>query len=249
MLRKSLALPFVFTLATFGSILPVPQTALAAALPGDSLNIGPMNTADSNTVDANSHSAAIGEMNDLSGAARSAAIGYENTPVNSDASLLAGYWNMADGFALAAFGMANYVYDSANLASGTYNTVHGSANLVAGNMNYLGSSGSILFSDSTALFGWGNQGNNLAACLVAGTLNELDTATDSAAIGHGLILGPGTQSQVVVGQYNAPDVGARFIVATGTNANNPSNAFTVFANGDVIIKKRQGDILMGEFGN
>lgn len=39
-----------------------------------------------------------------------------------------------------------------------------------------------------------------------------------------------------------------FVVGNGSSAANPNNAFTIYKNGNVIISKAQGDILMGEFG-
>ena len=251
MLHKSLAMPFAFALASFCSVLLAPSILLAAAVTGDPLNIGPMSTADSNVVDANSHSAAIGERNSLVGSTHSVAIGYAGKLENSDNSLLAGISNTVSGYAQAVFGESNYVYDGDNLTGGGFNWVYGWANLVAGDSNHLFNTDfATMTAESTAVFGRWNTGDNLMACLISGQNNLIDTAIDSAAIGHGLILDAGSESLVMVGQYNEHGpaaANARFIVASG-NETIRSNAFTVYADGRVIIKKRQGDILMGEFG-
>lgn len=58
---------------------------------------------------------------------------------------------------------------------------------------------------------------------------------------------------LVIGHYPTlnplPEPEGAFIVGNGTGAFSGSNAFSVFTNGKVILKKRQGNVLMGEFGN
>ena len=245
MLRKAFAMPFAFALASICSILPVSPIALAAAVTGDPLNIGA-----NNSISGGSASAVIGDTNQLIDASGSTVIGSANSLSSSSYILMVGDQNMSNlAMSGAAIGEMNYLYDYFNVAFGAYNSVAGWVNSAFGDSNHISNDDANVTAESSVFTGMYNHGNNLIACLVGGSNNQLDYATNSAAIGEGLILGPGTQAQVVVGQYNAPDANARFVVATGTDAYNPKNAFTVFANGDVIIKKRQGDILMGEFGN
>lgn len=138
-----------------------------------------------------------------------------------------------------AIGDYNIVLSDVSFAVGYGHEVSGSTcDFVAGDGNQLLVTGGFGGSESNAMFGISNLGNNLMACLVAGTLNDVDAATDSAAIGHGLILSAGTQSQIVVGQYNAPAAAnARFIVATGTDSDPQyrKNAFMVYDNGSADL--------------
>lgn len=64
-------------------------------------------------------------------------------------------------------------------------------------------------------------------------------------------------ASVAIGKYNVgggdPDgwdaADAVFEIGIGTGEEAKRNALTVYKNGNVVIPKRQGDILMGEFGN
>jgi hypothetical protein len=64
-------------------------------------------------------------------------------------------------------------------------------------------------------------------------------------------------ASTVVGRFNVIqgtsygwfDTEPLFVVGNGTDAQHPKDALVVKKNGDVVVTKRQGDIMMGEFGN
>jgi len=70
------------------------------------------------------------------------------------------------------------------------------------------------------------------------------------------VLGRGLYNQynsaTLVGQYNDTgvpyDSGLLFAIGNGADATHRSNAFEVYTSGKITMP-RQGDVLMGEFGN
>ena len=206
---------------------------------------------DPNPIVAN-RSAAVGGGNTIAGCA-SLGIGFGNQQLNGYCTVLIGEFNLAEtcysGLTVGSYNRTNGFY---NINAGADNSVWGSANFVMGSMNEINEDPLSGWSGCNGVFGQYNSTTNGVNCLIVGENNELKNPTaDSAAIGHGLILDSGATSQIVVGQYNEHGTAianARFVVANGTAANSPSNAFIVYANGDVRIPKRQGDIQMGEFG-
>ena len=247
-LRKLFAMPLTFALASFCSISLVPTTAHAAAVTGDPLNIGTDNTFTSCFA-----LGAIGNANVISGSDNSVVVGAGNSITLSSYVFVTGSWNTLNLAASgAAIGDSNNLSGYFNFVSGYWNTISGWVDFVMGEMNELLNTDTNVMAESTALFGKYSHGDNLIACLMAGTENHGDYATDSAAIGQGLILGPGTQSQVVVGQYNVADTNPLLIVGNGTSTGPRSNALVVHRNGDVNISgvlrvPQSGDISMGEF--
>jgi hypothetical protein len=79
----------------------------------------------------------------------------------------------------------------------------------------------------------------------------------STALGNDLAVS--SYACVAVGQYNLAQTGQNstawvstddlFVIGNGTASNSTANAVVVSKNGSVTIKKRQGDIIMGSFGN
>ncbi len=144
----------------------------------------------------------------------------------TDRSLLVGSYNTTtydeytDGYPIESF-----VIGSFNWMDGDYSAIVGRNNSLS--RMYLGEPGSFEWRKpkysmiiGRGLFGWHDN------CLIAGKFNK--TFSDRFV--------PPSGPQPI------------FVLGNGT-AQNRSNALAVFDNGDVIIPKRQGDILMGEFGD
>ena len=88
-----------------------------------------------------------------------------------------------------------------------------------------------------------------------GSTNEI-TGIGGTALGVGLTAD--SYCAVVAGTYNEPTGGDLdsaepgdpvFVVGNGISPTEPSNAFVVKRNGDVIITKAQGDISMGIYAD
>lgn len=178
-------------------------------------------------------------------------------------SMIIGNGNTAGGYTLLV-GAANvnggYGYGQA--AIGENNTT-ASCSLVVGLTNYTEQSGSFAVGTGNTLWNVGYNSfalgkDNSVEGKASGALgfdNEvLGASTNPAiAIGEGLSVDGQThgETKVVVGRYNDSSssvAGEVFVVGIGADDNNRSNALEVYANGDVIISKAQGDISMGAFG-
>lgn len=82
----------------------------------------------------------------------------------------------------------------------------------------------------------------------------------SAPGGHSMAIGWNATAQshasLVIGRFNILEGNANgwvptdpvFVVGNGTDANNRSNAFTIYKDGTIRMGKIQGDILAGQFG-
>jgi hypothetical protein len=82
--------------------------------------------------------------------------------------------------------------------------------------------------------------------LAAGSSNIIE-ADNAMTFGRGLV--STAVDATVVGTYNTDKTGLRFAIGNGTGpaAATRANALEVYANGDIIMTKPQGDISMGEF--
>jgi hypothetical protein len=155
----------------------------------------------------------------LSPNAYSAAIG-EHNYLNADNSLVVGLWNTS---------MVNYVGDS-------------NSNILTGAYNYMGPQ-----TDSCVALGFNNfvQGEWLYG------YDDPQTLYAASVLGFGLI--NKWSNSTIVGQYNNSTISyltpLLFAVGNGASSTLRSNALEVYVDGTVKIVKRQGDILMGEFGN
>lgn len=84
--------------------------------------------------------------------------------------------------------------------------------------------------------------------------NSSATGSFSAALGEAA--SAPAYSSVVIGRFNELegttdewiDTEPLFVVANGADVNDRNNALTIRKNGDVVLGKAQGDILMGQFG-
>lgn len=144
-----------------------------------------------------------------------------------------------------------------------YGTVDGGSRNIAAASAVMGSNNCV------ALAGSGIGYSNASVALAGGFLSD---SSFSVAISGGTVLadygfaaGSGVSSSTdgcfAVGMFNSARTGTDpgqdqlFVVGNGTgNSQDPDSiayrdAFWVQRNGDVRIAKRQGDILMGEFGN
>lgn len=172
------------------------------------------------------------------------AVGYGNT---ANQNSIAGGEINTSKYASAAFGVMNdatyrsFASGWGNFASG-YAAAFGQDNKV--NEGIVNLSPERRFSFATGQMNVITGGHNFAA----GAFNHI-VAFRAAAIGTGLI--NTVDDSTIVGSYNEEKSGIRFVVGRGTESDEASrsNALEVYADGDVIIPKRQGDVLMGSFGN
>lgn len=146
-------------------------------------------------------------------------------------SLLVGRHNLSQGGSSLTVGLANsdrgsdYDFDgaSASLTVGSYNYATGNSSLIVGLNNTI----------------WMPDGDSVFVPVVATSLH-----------GQGLISKWNTS--LVLGHYNdtapSPSSGLLLAIGNGSDAEHRSNALEVYASGKIQMP-RQGDILMGEFGN
>lgn len=143
-----------------------------------------------------------------------------------------------------------------SLAVGLSNSIHADGSQIVGAWNFLaGADYEVEGSEYSLLVGTFNNGAGHSS-FAAGQNNYIigDTGYEhvyaTGVIGYGLI--SKWSKSLIIGQYNDSTVplqsGLLFAIGNGANASNRSNAFEVYASGKVVMP-RQGDILMGEFGN
>jgi hypothetical protein len=183
----------------------------------------------------------IGDSNDVSPIG--GAIGSFNT-VNGFGSIAVGDYNVVSGSYNSAFGSQNSVDGFELMTIGFTNTLAltlgatPSQSLVVGYFNGMngGVSGSIVSGIS----------NSVSGDIVGGTMSTLEA---SATFGMGLR--NKWNYATVIGRFNSntPPSSLLFAIGNGTDQNHRSNAVEVYTDGKVIIRRVQGDILMGEFGN
>lgn len=182
------------------------------------------------------------------------AIGTGNN-VNGDGSLAVGQYNQLwSGFAVgelnnldggvAAFGYNNTNNGNSCVAIGAQNQMVGDgeygrsyASLSVGQLNYLSEVASSSISVGT---------NNLVG--VSDLTGYSEAVESSATVGHGLI--NSWNYSIILGCYNDARIGSGllFAIGNGSDPTHRSNALEVYADGKIKMP-RQGDILMGEFGN
>lgn len=173
-----------------------------------------------------------------------AAIGYYNTVSNVlGASLAVGYFNSVNGYFSAAFGEYNSVWAGSSVAIGFINTFSSSngnayGSLAVGQYNTVNGPSSF-----NIVSGYNNAIGGVAS------INLWATAT----FGRGLY-NSSWHDATIVGHYNAePLIATPLLFAVGNGSGSAvaqrSNALEVYTDGTVVVRKRQGDILMGEFGN
>lgn len=130
-----------------------------------------------------------------------------------------------------AIGIHNFVYDDdnehASLAFGRYNTLSGMGSIVGGQYN---------ISSKNFNLTVGSYNFNSASCSIVGGTGH--TLGSSSAYADGM----------VVGRYSAPisvNKPAHLVLGNGTGASQRNNSLVVYADGDIVISKPQGDVSMG----
>jgi hypothetical protein len=225
--------------AALVAVLSPLGTANAQVVSGNQLEIGPSGSNQVSDTYPNSTGAAIGEQNQVLG--RSLAVGSSN---------YVGYQGAL------AIGSSNTVSGELSAAIGSGNNNPGYALLMVGSINYGGFSQEEGAPSNGAVFGAANYiGPRSQSVLVSGANNYVDAHMyddnfASNTLGYGLV--NRWSYSTVLGHYNdsSPSLtsGLLLAVGNGTDANNRSNALEVYASGKILMP-RQGDILMGEFGN
>ncbi|MDX2081721.1 MAG: hypothetical protein SFU53_13135 [Terrimicrobiaceae bacterium] len=231
-------------------------TVSAQVVIGDELEIGPAGSNQVTNTWTTSYpaqmipaknSGAIGSGNQVR-QSYSFAIGISNT-IEETTSMALGTWNIVgDDFPWGG---------RASLAVGTHNQIHSDDSLAVGYANYLAGSGyEFAGGEMSMLVGVYNQSGGVASLavgrnnLIQGDDYDATKVEASAVIGRGLITK--WNHALVVGQYNDSDIpqnsGLLFAVGNGAMSGPRSNAMEVYLDGRIKMP-RQGDILMGEFGN
>lgn len=154
------------------------------------------------------------------------------------------YMNEIGAMHSGAIGKENSVNMSRSLAVGWSNTMiddfESSNSLAVGSLNYLTGSSAIVS-------GHGNQVIH-GFSVTTGSYN-INTAYNSLVLGENNITGYNRhRNGILLGAYNAAITKAsHLVIGNGTSASNRKNSFIVYADGDIVITKPQGDISMGAY--
>lgn len=251
--------------------LLIPLLALACAtslraqtVAGTELEIGPSG---SNQV-TGAKSGAIGLNNQVAGN-QSFAVGGANL-LNGEGGMAVGTSNYShsssiDSFVLgnaneirpdstfaSAFGAANLVRAYCGFAFGEANIAESYCGGIIGSFNVMKLDAAEQYlPESSLMIGNSNFAEGLMVCsLVCGMNNVADAVWYSTTLGEGLV--NKWNRSTVLGGYNdssmAANSGLLFAIGNGVDATHRSNALEVYSDGKIKMP-RQGDILMGEFGN
>lgn len=214
---------------------------------GNQVNIGPTgSTANKfNTASDTIYNGAFGTSNAL-WASRSLAIGYNNI-LGVNPSI--GYWSQWLGNATLAVGSGNNLNANYSAAIGCGNHVdQGESSLLVGNSNAMSFDPDAGSGNESLLVGDGNVNYAAYYSIMAGQSNGA-SGWANATLGAGLI--NNWNYATVVGVFNAYNGGdgLLFVVGNGTSSTVRKNAVEVYNDGTMVISKRQGDIVMGVYGN
>lgn len=167
-----------------------------------------------------------------------------------------GSFSMASGYAAQAYSDYSIAYGEESSAVGTYSLAIGEYSSAVGDYSvafssYVPGSYSAGFVKSQ-VFGMYSVGMGRSS-IVLGDYAAAFGRNTSAASAYSFVTG---RNNAVEGNATTwVETDPLFVIGNGTGvASDPANvknrnALTVYKNGDVKITKRQGDILMGEFGN
>lgn len=211
----------------------------AQTVSGNQLEIG---LSGANQVSGTLNSGAIGIFNNIQGDdafgvgcgnyvwTRSLGVGYYNQQSGSD-GMCVGSINTNDGGSCLLVGAYNYSQNDWELGAANHS-------LLVGTFNTAGISVSASFVLGT---------NNVVAGDYNYSMDDYETVDSSSTMGRGLV--NKWSYSTVIGTYNDSTVAdqLRFAVGNGIDATHRSNAFEVYVDGKIKMP-RQGDILMGEFG-
>lgn len=163
------------------------------------------------------------------------AYGYRNFATGT-ASLAGGLLTQSSGYGSVALGQGSTAIGAVSFAVGNYATAIDPGTFAAG-------MGVTALTHASAAFNYGTLTTGFSS-FAAGFYTRADSFA-SFVVGCwnlGGFAGPDGDWQ-----WNGQD--PVFEIGNGTGPATRSNALTVYKDGTVIIPKRQGDILMGEFGN
>ena len=152
--------------------------------------------------------------------------------------------NTVSGYASASLGSGNNNNQDHSLVIGAFNNIQQDDNdygtFALGHHNYIHGYGSIVggsynsvLDDSSFTGGFYNY-NNAPASLVVGSGNVVEYTQN--------------RDSITAGRYNAAvsyNKPAHLVIGNGTSSTNRKNSFIVYADGDIVITKPQGDISMG----
>ncbi len=152
------------------------------------------------------------------------------------------FMNYVIGTNSGAIGAQNSVIMPRSLAVGFANTVNDDDNenssLAVGTFNYVEAFSAIVC---------GNYNQTFAGySLTTGSYNT-NTEYNSLVLGEYNITGYNRhRNGILLGAYNAPITKAsHLVIGNGTSTSNRKNSFIIYADGDIVITKPQGDISMG----
>lgn len=185
---------------------------------------------------------------------------------SGDSSVAFGFMSSASGGESFAHGEGTWSGGFASVALGLYSGASGSASMAMGESSNASGDSAMALGAFTQANGHGafssggwttaNGENSTAMGFLTKALGKYTTAMGEDTVAASF-------NSVAVGRFNS-DEGALdewvetdplFMIGNGTGvATDPEgiknrNAFVVYKNGDARFAKRQGDILMGEFGN
>lgn len=223
--------------------------SIALGLNCHSNAMGSLTFGDGNVANA-AYSLALGQIN-TTNKALSYAIGKENETV-AMYSLALGLKNYTNAEGAVAIGKNNSAENTCAVAIGENNRAYGIGAFAAGQGSIAGAKvwdeetqKHKLSGTGAAAFGVGNEANfygtfsygqgNVASqynALAGGSVSRAEHA-NSAVFGRGLLTG--RASQAVVGQWNAANAEALFVIGKGSSETSRSNAFAVKSNGNVLV--------------
>lgn len=154
------------------------------------------------------------------------------------------HMNQIGGSVSGAIGTQNSVSTSSSLAVGWSNTLwdddNENSSLAVGRLNYLEAYAAIVS-------GYGNQVFN--GWSITTGINNVNTERYSLVLGeHNITTSNRHRNGILLGAYNAAVTkAAHVVIGNGTSTGNRKNSFIVYADGDIVITKPQGDISMGAY--
>lgn len=154
------------------------------------------------------------------------------------------YMNQIGGTNSGAIGIKNLVGMNFSLAIGDANTLWEDDNeygsFAVGRLNYIEAYNALVSGYGNQVFG--------DYSITAGAHN-INTGHYSLVLGEQNITSPNRHRDgILLGAYNAPITKpAHLVIGNGTQYTPRQNSFIVYADGDIVITKPQGDISMGVY--
>ncbi len=159
--------------------------------------------------------------------------------VRAQTTLNLGSGNNVSGSPAGAIGWNNGVLQGASLAVGNANTLQwGGSALVVGQYNYLQANSAIVGGIYNQALNWNS--------FTTGS-NNVNSDQNSLVIGYQNITSSGLHHNgAIFGSFNSPvSKAAHLVIGNGGSAQQRSNSIIVYADGDILITRPQGNISMG----